>query len=79
MNADQFDLLREMAEDLKDLRLEISGKVDVKVIEKIDKVIGELEGPQNNRDKLRNALILLGTIIESLPSIVKAVDSLMQK
>jgi hypothetical protein len=79
MDADEFDLLRTLIEEVKTLRLEIQDKVDVSALERIDKVIEELESSTSSPVNFRNALILLGMIIEHLPSIVQAIDSLIQK
>ena len=75
----QIDLLRSLLEEVKNLRSEIRGKVEVGVLERIDKTIKELERSKQSRDGPRNALILLGIIIEHLPSIMKAIDSLIHK
>lgn len=75
----QFDLLRSLLEDVKTLRSEIRGKVEIGVLERIDKTIEELECFKHSRDGPRNALILLGIILEHLPSIMKAIDSLIHK
>jgi len=75
----QLDLFRNLLEDVRTLRAEIHGKVDVGVLERIDQTIMELERFRHSPDGPRNALILLGIIVEYLPSIIKAIDSLIHK
>jgi hypothetical protein len=79
MDPDQIDLLETLTAEVKALRSELNGKVDVSTLERIDKVIEELECCPIESVNFRNVLILLGIVIEHLPSVIKAIDSLVQK
>lgn len=74
-------LLIDSVEVLKSLRAELHDKVECSVIKRFDETIRNLEALGENDTHQYNAteiLTLLGTMVELIPSIGKAVEYLMQ-
>ena len=75
MNA---ELLRNSVEALVILRAELRGSVEDSVLEKLDKVISDLESIQQHPDKISasDVLNVLGQVLETLPAIVEMIHIL---
>ena len=74
-------LLRDTLEVLKNLRAEVQGTVETRVIDELDKAIKKLEDIQNNPfisiDPM-DVLILLAKVLENLPQIADVIKRLMK-
>ena len=69
--------LHETLELLRDVRVEVHGGVDDSIVEQLDEAIRLLEEAQHSQSaKLsrRDALIILGKVIEHLPTIVRLIE-----
>ena len=74
-------LLRDTLEVLKNLRAEVQGTVETRVIDELDKAIKKLEDIQNDPfisiDPM-DVLILLAKVLENLPQIADVIKRLMK-
>ena len=74
-------LLSDTLEVLKNLRAEVQGTVETRVIDELDKAIKKLEDIQNNPfisiDPM-DVLILLAKVLENLPQIADVIKRLMK-
>jgi hypothetical protein len=74
-------LLRDTLEVLKNLRAEVQGTVETRVIDELDKAIKRLEDIQNDPfisiDPM-DVLILLAKVLENLPQIADVIKRLMK-
>lgn len=73
------DSLKILIENLQEIRSELDGKVNNDVLDRFDQIVIELKSTDFGRDGPEKALMLLGLALEYVPSIIKAVDALMNR
>lgn len=75
------NLLRDSIESLTEIRCELTGKVEDRVVCRIDEVIADLKSLQDSGREIDNVIVLsiIGSVLELVPAIADIVKMLSQK
>ena len=76
-------LLKDSAEFLKSIRVELHGSVDDSVLEQLDKVIRDLEAAQKKQDlgqviDIATLLVSFGTLLTKIPELAQVIGALAE-